>query len=63
MSDANSTESAILQKSVIAGILGVLGIVLVVFGAVQADTISIAVGGGAVVTALATYSAMRESDQ
>lgn len=61
MSRTNSTESTRRQKSIIIGLLGLLGVLLVGFGAVQADTISITVGGGALMIALAIYSAIGEA--
>jgi alanine dehydrogenase len=61
MSRATATEVSPQQKLVVTGILGVLGVVLLGFGAAQAETVSIAIGGGALVIALATYSAMGET--
>lgn len=61
MSRTNSTESTQRQQSIIIGLLGLLGVLLVGFGAVQANTISIALGGGALMVALATYSAIGDA--
>ena len=61
MSRTTSTEVSPKQKLVITGILGVLSVVLLGFGVAQADTVSIAIGGGAMMIALATYSAMGET--
>ena len=61
MSRTTSTEVSPKQKFVITGILGVLSVVLLGFGAAQADTVSIAIGAGTLMIALATYSAMGEA--
>ncbi|WP_227131354.1 hypothetical protein [Halorubellus salinus] len=61
MSHDASTEVSPRQRSAITGILVVLGVVLLGFGAVRAETVSIAVGAGALVIALATYSAMGDT--
>ena len=61
MSRATSTEVSPKQKFVITTILGVLSVVLLGFGAAQADTVSIAIGAGTLMIALATYSAMGEA--
>ena len=63
MGRATSTEVSPQQKLVITGILGILGVVLLGFGVTQAETVSIAIGGGAVIVALATYSAMGKRNQ
>ncbi len=63
MSRATSTEVSPQQKLIITGILGVQGVVLLGFGAARADTASIAIGGGALMIALAIYSAMGETWQ